>query len=230
LNAPPDARGIVVFAHGSGSGRHSPRNRYVAAELRSAGLATLLMDLLSVEEESADELTGDYRFDIELLAGRLTAAARWLRERSETSALAIGYFGASTGAGAALVSAAARPDLVSAVVSRGGRPDLAGRALSRVQAPTLLIVGGNDDVVIDEPEALPASREKAAHRPAPRIRGAGHAGGGGGRATGSWGTWLSRHYRCARPDSGRTIASARRGPRLATSIGSGEAAGRRRCR
>lgn len=149
LNAPPDARGIVVFAHGSGSGRHSPRNRYVAAELRSAGLATLLMDLLSVEEESADELTGNYRFDIELLAGRLTAAARWLRERSENSALAIGYFGASTGAGAALVAAAARPDLVRAVVSRGGRPDLAGRALARVQAPTLLIVGGDDYAVIE---------------------------------------------------------------------------------
>ena len=149
LSLPKAARGVVLFAHGSGSSRHSPRNRYVARVLNGTGLATLLVDLLTPEEEAADLLTGDFRFNIELLARRLLGAAGWLKMRPETRQLAIGYFGASTGAAAALVAAAARPELVGAVVSRGGRPDLAGQALPRVQAPALLIVGGNDFPVIE---------------------------------------------------------------------------------
>jgi dienelactone hydrolase len=148
LARPEVCRGIVLFAHGSGSSRSSPRNRYVAGVLREAGLATLLMDLLTVDEESVDTRTGHLRFDITLLAGRLTAATDWLASGSTTSGLPIGYFGASTGAGAALVAAAQRPALVRAIVSRGGRPDLAGDALGRVKAPTLLIVGGRDVPVI----------------------------------------------------------------------------------
>jgi putative phosphoribosyl transferase len=148
LVVPDGARGIVLFAHGSGSGRHSPRNRYVAGVLRDAGLATLLIDLLTAEEEAIDERTRHLRFDIGLLAGRLIGATDWLARQPETRDLAIGYFGASTGAGAALVAAAERPRVVRAVVSRGGRPDLAGAALERVRAPTLLIVGGDDTQVI----------------------------------------------------------------------------------
>jgi dienelactone hydrolase len=142
------ATGVVLFAHGSGSGRHSPRNRYVARVLREAGLATLLIDLLTPEEEEVDLRTRRLRFDIDLLAERLVGATGWLRDDPNTRNLRTGYFGASTGAGAALVAAAERPDEVDAVVSRGGRPDLAGEALSRVEAPTLLIVGGNDEPVI----------------------------------------------------------------------------------
>jgi putative phosphoribosyl transferase len=149
LNVPDGAHGVVLFAHGSGSSRHSPRNQYVARMLRQAGLGTLLVDLLTSEEESVDQYTRYLRFDIELLAMRLLGATDWLRQRPETRELAIGYFGASTGAGAALLAAAERPDLVRAVVSRGGRPDLAGPALIRVRAPTLLIVGGADTPVID---------------------------------------------------------------------------------
>jgi len=148
LTVPAGSRGIVVFAHGSGSSRHSPRNRYVAGVLSGAGLGTLLMDLLTPEEETIDVRTRHLRFDIELLAGRLVAATDWLASGTGTRGLALGYFGASTGAGAALVAAAQRPRLVRAVVSRGGRPDLAGAVLARVTAPTLLIVGGDDDVVI----------------------------------------------------------------------------------
>jgi dienelactone hydrolase len=148
LARPDDCRGIVLFAHGSGSSRHSPRNRYVASVLQEAQLATLLMDLLTMDEESADARTGHLRFDIALLAERLVAATDWLASESTTSGLAIGYFGASTGAGAALVAAAQRPGLIRAIVSRGGRPDLAGAALGRVTAPTLLIVGGHDVPVI----------------------------------------------------------------------------------
>ena len=148
LAVPADARGVVLFAHGSGSSRHSSRNRYVAGELRRRGMGTLLMDLLTAEEEEADSRTGHLRFDIDLLAGRLRAATRWLRGETETGRLPLGYFGASTGAGAALVAAADSPDAVGAVVSRGGRPDLAGEALPRVLAPTLLIVGGRDEPVI----------------------------------------------------------------------------------
>ena len=149
LTLPASPIGVVLFAHGSGSSRHSPRNRYVAGVLNEVGLATLLVDLLTPEEEAVDVRTGHLRFNIELLARRLLGAAGWLKMRPETRQLAIGYFGASTGAAAALVAAAERPELAGAVVSRGGRPDLAGEALPRVQAPTLLIVGGNDFQVIE---------------------------------------------------------------------------------
>lgn len=148
LSLPEHAQGIVLFAHGSGSSRYSPRNRLVAGALRQAGLATLLLDLLTAEEEAIDEQTGQHRFDIGLLASRLVNTTDWLVSSPETHRLTIGYFGASTGAGAALVAAAERPDVVGAVVSRGGRPDLAGEALARVRAPTLLIVGGHDRLVL----------------------------------------------------------------------------------
>jgi putative phosphoribosyl transferase len=149
LTVPDAARGIVLFAHGAGSSRHSPRNRYVAAALADAGFATLLMDLLTLEEEEVDQRTRELRFDIGMLASRLTAAADWLHEESETARLPLVLFGASTGAAAALVTAAARPNLVRGVISRGGRADLAGDALAAVSAPVLLIVGGSDPVVVD---------------------------------------------------------------------------------
>jgi putative phosphoribosyl transferase len=149
LDIPQNPRGVVLFAHGSGSSRHSPRNTYVARVLRNGGFATLLMDLLTSEEEYSDIRTAHLRFDINLLAERLVGAASWLKTNPATRDLVIGYFGASTGAAAALVAAAERPEGVAAVVSRGGRPDLAGPALARVQAPTLLIVGGNDAPVIN---------------------------------------------------------------------------------
>lgn len=148
LGVPKGARGVVLFAHGSGSGRHSPRNRFVAQQLRMAGLATLLIDLLTEEEEAVDQATAHLRFDIGLLAERLVGATDWLAKDSRTAGLSTGYFGASTGGGAALVAAARRPDQVGAVVSRGGRPDLAGEALLEVRAPTLFIVGGDDKPVI----------------------------------------------------------------------------------
>jgi len=148
LMVPRGTRGVVLFAHGSGSGRHSPRNRFVAHALQEAGLATLLVDLLTAEEEAVDAFTLHLRFDIGLLAERLVRATDWLAEAPATRGLKVGYFGASTGGGAALVAAAERPDAVGAVVSRGGRPDLAGPVLPRVKAPTLLIVGGNDEPVI----------------------------------------------------------------------------------
>src|SRR3954451_11562975 len=148
LGVPEGARGVVLFAHGSGSGRHSPRNRFVARQLRAAGLATLLVDLLTAEEEAVDQYTAHLRFDIGLLADRLVGATDWLTENPRTAGLSVGYFGASTGGGAALVAAARRPNRVGAVVSRGGRPDLAGPALPHVRAPTLLIVGGQDSAVI----------------------------------------------------------------------------------
>jgi putative phosphoribosyl transferase len=149
LNLPEDARGVVLFAHGSGSSRYSPRNRYVAEMLNDAGLATLLIDLLTSEEEIIDMQTVSLRFNINLLAQRVVAVTDWFLQYPYTQNLRLGYFGASTGAAAALVAAAERPKVVGAVVSRGGRPDLAGPALARVQAPTLLIVGGNDFEVID---------------------------------------------------------------------------------
>lgn len=149
LAIPQQACGIVLFAHGSGSSRHSPRNRFVAEKLREWGLATLLIDLLTLEEEAVDVRTARLRFDIDLLADRLAEASDWLAEEPDTRHLPLGYFGASTGGGAALVAAAKRPETVGAVVSRGGRPDLAGPALSKVRAPTLLIVGGNDELVIE---------------------------------------------------------------------------------
>jgi dienelactone hydrolase len=167
LGVPDGARGIVAFAHGSGSGRLSPRNNHVAAALRQAGLATFLLDLLTPEEER------DRRnvFDIDLLAGRLVLATRWLRQRLETSQLAVGYFGASTGAAAALRAAAAEPD-IAAVVSRGGRPDLALEVLPAVRAPTLLLVGSRDGPVIGMNEqayhALRAAKQLVI------VEGAGH--------------------------------------------------------
>ena len=147
LTLPEHAAGLVLFAHGSGSSRHSPRNRAVAEALNQRGLATLLVDLLTSEEEKADAHTRHLRFDIGLLADRLAGIVDWLRDRPETAALPIGLFGASTGAAAALVTAGARRDAVRAVVSRGGRPDLAGPALVEVMAPTLLIVGERDPQV-----------------------------------------------------------------------------------
>lgn len=152
LVRPDAATAIVVFAHGSGSSRHSPRNRQVAQTLNEAGLATLLIDLLSEDEERVDQATAELRFDIGFLAERLLSATDRLSADEETSRLRVGYFGASTGAAAALVAAAERPD-TGAVVSRGGRPDLAGEALRRVRAPTLLIVGGDDAQVLQLNEA-----------------------------------------------------------------------------
>jgi dienelactone hydrolase len=149
LGVPLGAYGIVAFAHGSGSSRLSPRNRFVAAQLRAAGLATLLFDLLTPAEEAIDVQTRQLRFDIGLLAERLVCATGWLSQQPAVGRLRIGYFGASTGAAAALIAAAQLPDLVGAVVSRGGRPDLAGQMLERVRAPTLLIVGGDDQPVIE---------------------------------------------------------------------------------
>lgn len=146
---PDGAVGIVVFAHGSGSSRHSPRNQQVAARLRQEGLATLLMDLLTPEEDEIDRHTRELRFDIELLARRLQGATSWLATGGDAAGLPVGYFGASTGAAAALIAAAERGADISAVVSRGGRPDLAGDRLGDVAAPTLLIVGGADHTVID---------------------------------------------------------------------------------
>ncbi|HEU5183534.1 MAG TPA: dienelactone hydrolase family protein [Gemmatimonadaceae bacterium] len=148
LGIPSAARGVVLFAHGSGSGRLSSRNNFVARSLQDAGLATLLIDLLTEDEERADARTGHLRFDIEFLARRLEAATEWLGHSPDTASLKIGYFGASTGAAAALVAAAEMPDRVHAVVSRGGRPDLAGDSLPEVEAPTLLIVGSRDVPVI----------------------------------------------------------------------------------
>jgi dienelactone hydrolase len=147
LHLPDQARGRVLFAHGSGSSRHSPRNRYVAGVLQAAGLGTLLVDLLTADEERADAFTGHLRFDIPRLAGRLRGAMAWW-ETQPAAGLPLGLFGASTGAAAALVAAAERPEAVGAVVSRGGRPDLAGDALARVLAPSLLIVGGSDVQVL----------------------------------------------------------------------------------
>jgi dienelactone hydrolase len=144
------AKGIVIFAHGSGSSRHSPRSKYVAHVLNDVGIATLIVDLLTLEEETVDNLTKEHRFNIALLAQRLISCTDWTLQNPELKNLKIGYFGASTGAASALVAAAARPNLIRAIVSRGGRPDLAGkRVLNQIEAPTLLIVGGNDKKVIE---------------------------------------------------------------------------------
>jgi putative phosphoribosyl transferase len=155
LVIPPGAGEIVLFAHGSGSSRHSPRNRSVASALQDAGLGTLLMDLLTEHEDAMDTMTGEHRFDIGLLSGRVTAAIDWLGAHPATADLPVGLFGASTGAAAALSAAAERPERVVTVVSRGGRPNLAGDALRLVRCPVLLIVGG------DDPEVLQLNREAA---------------------------------------------------------------------
>ena len=149
LSLPDHAIALVLFAHGSGSSRHSPRNQFVERTLNNAGLATLLFDLLTPEEESIDARTAEFRFNLGLLAERLVHATKWAKQQEQMRDLLIGYFGSSTGGGAALVAAAEIQQDVVAVVSRGGRPDLAAGALPKVQAPTLLIVGGNDDVVIE---------------------------------------------------------------------------------
>lgn len=149
LVVPADARGVILFAHGSGSSRFSSRNRFVAGVLQNAGFGTLLLDLLTTEEEQVDLRTRHLRFDIGLLAERLGYATEWLRNDVGTSALALGYFGASTGAAAALVAATNSSEPVRAIVSRGGRPDLAGAALTQVASPTLLIVGGDDEEVLE---------------------------------------------------------------------------------
>jgi putative phosphoribosyl transferase len=149
LTIPTGARGVVLFAHGSGSSRFSPRNQFVARELNKVGLATLLIDLLTPEEEEIDVATAEYRFDIELLAKRLMIATEWLTTNPETRTMKIGYFGASTGAAAALIAATEHTKQINAIVSRGGRPDLAIEYVPKVQAPTLFIVGGDDSVVIE---------------------------------------------------------------------------------
>lgn len=166
------AAAIVAFAHGSGSSRHSSRNRRVAAELQEAGLATLLFDLLDPAEEAEDLRTRELRFDIQLLTERLVAAIEWLGDQPPTAALPVGLFGASTGAAAALIAATERPERVAAVVSRGGRPDLAGDALAAVAAPTLLIVGGEDPAVLDINRA--AERQMSCETRLEIVAGAGH--------------------------------------------------------
>src|SRR5215472_18261190 len=149
LTIPDNASALVLFVHGSGSSRHSLRNQFVARTLNDAGLATLLFDLLTPEEEAIDLRTREHRFNVALLAERLLQTTKWAKQQEQTRDLCVGYFGSSTGGGAALVAAAEIPKLVGAVVSRGGRPDLADDALPKVQAPTLLIVGGNDEIVIE---------------------------------------------------------------------------------
>jgi dienelactone hydrolase len=172
LRVPPAAKGLVIFAHGSGSSRFSGRNRHVAELLGERGFATLLLDLLTPQEEAVDDRTAEYRFDIARLGPRVSAAADWAATRSDIGRLPIGCFGASTGAAAALIAAAERPAAVAAVVSRGGRPDLAGQALARVEAPTLLIVGGDDEPVIDlNREAM---RQMRAHVELEIVPGATH--------------------------------------------------------
>jgi dienelactone hydrolase len=201
LAIPPHARGLVLFAHGSGSSRHSPRNRSVAAHLNDHGLATLLIDLLTEDEERAERETRHLRFDIELLIDRLTAAVRWLRESGATAALPVGCFGASTGAAAALGVAAHRPDEIRAVVCRGGRPDLTPRGLlGRVRCPTLLIVGGDDAPVLELNRD--ARRRMRAEVELEVIPGAGHLfeePGALERVAALACAWFLRHLDGARP-------------------------------
>lgn len=172
LTIPAGARGLVIFAHGSGSSRKSSRNRAVAEALHGAGLATLLLDLLTIEEEAIDRHTAEHRFDIPLLASRLVAAIDWAVEGPDTRALPIALFGASTGAAAALIAAAERPTLVRVVVSRGGRPDLAGASLPHVRAPSLLIIGSHDEPVIELNEQ--AARQMSCPREIAIVAGATH--------------------------------------------------------
>jgi putative phosphoribosyl transferase len=196
LALPKDAQGLVLFAHGSGSSRHSPRNRYVARILQSQRIGTLLFDLLTQKEESFDQYTGELRFDIPLLARRLVGATQWIKSSPDTKELEVGYFGASTGACAALVAAAELPGIVSAIVSRGGRPDLAGNALGLVRAPTLLIVGGQDEPVITmNREAL--ARLKSPDKKLVIIPGASHLFEEPGtleEVAGVAAEWFTRHF------------------------------------
>src|SRR5574341_468075 len=174
LSVPDGAKGIVLFVHGSGSSRHSPRNQFVAQTLQEGGLATLLFDLLTPEEEQIDLRTRHLRFDIDLLARRTAGAMEWLDLQPYAKELKRGLFGSSTGAAAALIAAADLPERVQTVVSRGGRPDLAGLALPKVQAPTLLIVGGNDEVVIDLNEGALAQMQPGAEKKLVIVPGASH--------------------------------------------------------
>ena len=174
VSIPDDARGFVVFVHGSGSSRHSPRNQYVAQTLQEGGLATLLFDLLTPYEEESDMQTRYLRFDVDLLARRTAGVLEWLDLQPYVYGLKKGLFGSSTGAAAALMAAAELPDRVGAVVSRGGRPDLAGRALPQVEAPTLLIVGGNDDVVVDLNEQALAQMQPGGLKKLTVVPGASH--------------------------------------------------------
>jgi len=206
LGVPDAPTGIVLFAHGSGSGRHSPRNKHVAAELRAAGFATLLADLLTEEEESAEARTGVLRFDLELLAGRLAATIDWLDRQPGTRALPVGLFGASTGGGAALIAATRRPDRVRAVVSRGGRPDLVRGALLSVRCPVLLIVGGRDELVLQLNEAA-HERLGCAVKELVVVPGAGHLfeePGALDTVARLAADWFIRHLR--RPDNKRPKA------------------------
>lgn len=174
LSIPEDARGLVIFVHGSGSSRHSPRNQYVAQTLQEGGLATLLFDLLTAEEEEIDLQTRHLRFDIELLARRTAGVLEWLDSQPYALEFNRGLFGSSTGAAAALIAAANLPKKVHAIVSRGGRPDLAGKFLPKVQAPTLLIVGGDDEVVIDLNEQALAQMRPGADKKLMIVPGASH--------------------------------------------------------
>jgi putative phosphoribosyl transferase len=174
LSVPENANGLVVFVHGSGSSRHSPRNQYVAQMLQEGDLATLLFDLLTAQEEEIDLRTRHLRFDIDLLARRTAGVLEWLDLQPYAHELKRGLFGSSTGAAAALIAAAELPDKVNAVVSRGGRPDLAGKALPKVQAPTLLIVGGNDEVVIDLNEQALAQMQPGVDKKLMIVPGASH--------------------------------------------------------
>ncbi|HEX9388057.1 MAG TPA: alpha/beta fold hydrolase [Anaerolineales bacterium] len=174
LSIPEDAKGLVVFVHGSGSSRHSPRNQYVAQTLQEGGLATLLFDLLTASEEEIDLQTRHLRFDINLLASRTAGVLEWIDLQPYAHQFKRGLFGSSTGAAAALIAAAEHPEEVSAVVSRGGRPDLAGQALPNVQAPTLLIVGGNDEPVIDLNEQAIAQMQAGADKKLIIVPGASH--------------------------------------------------------
>jgi putative phosphoribosyl transferase len=174
LSIPEDTKGLVVFVHGSGSSRHSPRNQYVAQLLQDGGLATLLFDLLTASEEEIDLRTRHLRFDIDRLARRTAGVLEWLDLQPYAQGLRRGLFGSSTGAAAALMAAAELPEKVDAVVSRGGRPDLAGKALPRVQAPTLLIVGANDEVVIDLNEQALTQMQPGADKKLMIVPGASH--------------------------------------------------------
>lgn len=174
VSVPEEPRGLVVFVHGSGSSRHSPRNQFVAQTLQEGGLATLLFDLLTAYEEEIDLRTRHLRFDIDLLARRTAGVLEWLDLQPFAHDLKRGLFGSSTGAAAALMAAAELPNKVGAVVSRGGRPDLAGPALSRVQAPTLLIVGGNDEIVIDLNEQALAQMQEGSDKKLMIVPGASH--------------------------------------------------------
>jgi dienelactone hydrolase len=214
---PPEAIGLVVFAHGSGSSRHSPRNRYVARTLVDHGFATMLVDLLTEDEEIVDRQLGHLRFDIARLGRRTVAIVDWLDRQEELAHLPIGIFGASTGAAAALVAAAERPDIVSAVVSRGGRPDLAGPALSRVVAPTLLLVGSLDEPVIEMNRD--AQRQMTAVAQLEIVPGASHLFEEPGTlelVAARAGGWFERYLDTHRAGHRTTHRAAQRGPFAST--------------